>query len=262
MTDSLVHRGPDGGSIEFFQKEDYTVGLGHRRLAIIDVTNAANQPMQFENLWITFNGEIYNFQEIKNELINLGHSFLTSSDTEVILHAYKEWGNAFVDRMIGMFAIVIYDEKNDQFFFLRDRAGVKPFFYYVTKDLILYSSELKAFHHHPSFEKRINQDALTAYFQYGNVPTPHCIFENTYKLKPGHYLSISFKTKGEIQFSEEKYWSVYTSYNLPKLELSYPPLKKTPTGTSDTIRYSHAEVKSNSVLDFASSKDKFNLGKL
>jgi asparagine synthase (glutamine-hydrolysing) len=225
MTDSLVHRGPDGGSIEFFQKENYTVGLGHRRLAIIDVTNAANQPMQFENLWITFNGEIYNFQEVKNELIKLGHSFLTSSDTEVILHAYKEWGNAFVDRMIGMFAIVIYDEKNDQFFFLRDRAGVKPFFYYVTKDLILYSSELKAFHHHPSFEKRINQDALAAYFQYGNVPTPHCIFENTYKLKPGHYLSISFKTKGEIQFSEEKYWSVYTSYNLPKLDLSFEEAK-------------------------------------
>ncbi|MFN5444119.1 MAG: asparagine synthase (glutamine-hydrolyzing) [Crocinitomicaceae bacterium] len=226
MTDSLVHRGPDGGAIEFFQKDNYTIGLGHRRLAIIDVSNAANQPMNFEEYWITFNGEIYNFQEIKNDLIKLGHQFSTNSDTEVILHAYKEWGISFVDKLIGMFAIVIYDEINEQFLCLRDRAGVKPFFYYVKDNLFLYASELKAFHQHPNFEKRINIDALAAFFQYGNVPTPHCIFENTFKLKPGYSLTVSLKTKGEIQFSEEEYWSVYTSYNLPKLDLSFQEAKK------------------------------------
>ena len=130
MTDSLVHRGPDGGAIEFFQKENYILGLGHRRLAIIDVSNSANQPMQFQEYWITFNGEIYNFQEIKNELIALGHQFTTNSDTEVILHAFQAWGGSFVEKLIGMFAIVIYDQKQDQLFCLRDRAGVKPFFYY------------------------------------------------------------------------------------------------------------------------------------
>jgi asparagine synthase (glutamine-hydrolysing) len=225
MTDSLVHRGPDGGDVVFFQKENYTLGLGHRRLAIIDVSNAANQPMKFQEYWITFNGEIYNFQEIKNELILLGHQFTTSSDTEVILHAFQVWGNGFVERLIGMFAIVIYNEKEDQLFCLRDRAGVKPFFYYLKDDLFLYASELKAFHKHPRFEKIINQDAVAAFFQYGNVPTPHCIFKNTYKLKPGHFLTVSF-VGSQIQISQDKYWSVYTAYNLPKLAISFQDAKK------------------------------------
>ena len=225
MSDSLVHRGPDGGDVVFFQKENYTLGLGHRRLAIIDVSNAANQPMKFQEYWITFNGEIYNFQEIKNELILLGHQFTTSSDTEVILHAFQVWGNGFVERLIGMFAIVIYNEKEDQLFCLRDRAGVKPFFYYLKDDLFLYASELKAFHKHPRFEKIINQDAVAAFFQYGNVPTPHCIFKNTYKLKPGHFLTVSF-VGSQIQISQDKYWSVYTAYNLPKLAISFQDAKK------------------------------------
>ena len=225
MSDSLVHRGPDGGDVVFFQKENYTLGLGHRRLAIIDVSNAANQPMKFQEYWITFNGEIYNFQEIKNELILLGHQFTTSSDTEVILHAFQVWGNGFVERLIGMFAIVIYNEKEDQLFCLRDRAGVKPFFYYLKDDLFLYASELKAFHKHPRFEKIINQDAVAAFFQYGNVPTPHCIFKNTYKLKPGHFLIVSF-VDSQIQISQDKYWSVYTAYNLPKLAISFQDAKK------------------------------------
>ncbi len=225
MTDSLVHRGPDGGDVVFFQKENYTLGLGHRRLAIIDVSNAANQPMKFQEYWITFNGEIYNFQEIKNELILLGHQFTTSSDTEVILHAFQVWGNGFVERLIGMFAIVIYNEKEDQLFCLRDRAGVKPFFYYLKDDLFLYASELKAFHKHPRFEKIINQDAVAAFFQYGNVPTPHCIFKNTYKLKPGYFLTVSF-VGSQIQISQDKYWSVYTAYNLPKLAISFQDAKK------------------------------------
>lgn len=225
MSDSLVHRGPDGGDVVFFQKENYTLGLGHRRLAIIDVSNAANQPMKFQEYWITFNGEIYNFQEIKNELILLGHQFTTSSDTEVILHAFQVWGNGFVERLIGMFAIVIYNEKEDQLFCLRDRAGVKPFFYYLKDDLFLYASELKAFHKHPRFEKIINQDAVAAFFQYGNVPTPHCIFKNTYKLKPGYFLTVSF-VGSQIQISQDKYWSVYTAYNLPKLAISFQDAKK------------------------------------
>lgn len=226
MTDSMVHRGPDGGAIEFFKKDNYTIGLGHRRLAIIDITNAANQPMKFEEYWITFNGEIYNFQEIKNDLIKLGHQFSTNSDTEVILHSYKQWGNRFVNKLIGMFAIVIYDEIKEQFLCLRDRAGVKPFFYYVNENLFLYSSELKAFHQHPRFKKKINKNAVAAYMQYGNIPTPHCIFENTFKLKPGYSLTVSLKTKGEIQFSEDQYWSVYTSYNLPKEDVSFQEAKK------------------------------------
>jgi asparagine synthase (glutamine-hydrolysing) len=225
MTDSMIHRGPDGGAVKFFQNSKNVVGLGHRRLAIIDVSNAANQPMQYENLWITFNGEIYNFKEIKNELITLNHHFLTNSDTEVILHAYKEWGVLFVDKLIGMYAIVIYNELEDKFLCLRDRAGVKPFFYYLQDRLFLYSSELKAFHHHPQFEKKINRNAVAAFMQYGNIPTPHCIFENSYKLNPGHFLEVSF-SNNIIDVKEKKYWSVYSAYNLSKLTISFEEAKK------------------------------------
>jgi len=180
--------------------------------------------MEEQSNFFTFNGEIYNFQEIKKELIIQGHQFCTNSDTEVILHAFKAWGGSFVDKLIGMFAIVIYDVKNEQFICLRDRAGVKPFFYYLGEHLFLYASELKAFHNHPRFEKKINHDAVAAYLQYGNVPTPHCIFENTFKLKPGHILTVSFRNN-EINISEDEYWSVYTAYNLPKLNLSFDEAK-------------------------------------
>jgi asparagine synthase (glutamine-hydrolysing) len=238
MTDSMIHRGPDGGAIEYFEKENYTIGLGHRRLAIIDVTSAANQPMHYDEIWITFNGEIYNFQEIKKELINLGHTFSTNSDTEVILHAYKEWDTSFVDKLIGMFAIVIYDEKQELIYCFRDRAGVKPFYYYLKDNLFLYASELKAFHQHPNFEKKININALAAFFQYGNVPTPYCIFENTFKLKPGHSLTLSLKDKGVIKITDRQYWSVYTNYNLPKFNYSYEEaLNKTESILTSACEY-------------------------
>ena len=224
MISTLYHRGPDGGNTVIVNHDKYTLGLGHRRLAIIDVTSAANQPMQFENLWVIFNGEIYNFQEIKDELSTLGHTFTTNSDTEVILHAYKEWGKECVEKFIGMFALIIIDTIENKLICIRDRAGVKPLFYYWKDNLLLIASELKAFHQHPEFSKKINIDAVAAYLQYGNVPTPHCIFENTYKLKPGHLLTFELNSetpKPKI----EKYWSVYTAYNEPKLEISFEEAK-------------------------------------
>jgi asparagine synthase (glutamine-hydrolysing) len=225
MIETLYHRGPDGGDSMVIENENYTAGLGHRRLAIIDVSSAANQPMQFENLWITFNGEIYNFQEIKNELIQLGHTFKTSSDTEVMLHSFSKWGVNCVNKFIGMFAFVILNTQTHELTCIRDRAGVKPFFYYWKDNLFLYASELKAFHKHPGFEKEINIDAVAAFLQYGNIPTPHCIFENAYKLSPGHTLTIDFK-KGKVAPVISKYWSVYDAYNLPKQTISFEEAKK------------------------------------
>ena len=113
MTDTLYHRGPDGAGYELFQTEVATIGFGHRRLAIIDLTEHGKQPMQLNNLWITFNGEIYNYQEIKTELVELGHTFVSDSDTEVILHAYQQWGDACLQKMIGMFAFVIFDNNKN-----------------------------------------------------------------------------------------------------------------------------------------------------
>ncbi len=222
LSTSLLHRGPDGSGKHFFQLQDSQIGLAHRRLSIIDLSPLGKQPMQFEHLWITFNGEIYNYTEIKAELIALKHQFVGNSDTEVILHAFAEWGIKCIDKFIGMFAFVIYDEKNEDIICVRDRAGVKPFFYYWNDDLFLFASELKAFHQHPQFKKEINIDAVAAFMQFGNVPTPHCIFNNCYKLKPGHFLNFSLRTSS---FVIQKYWDVYGAYNKPKIDISFNEAK-------------------------------------
>ncbi len=219
MTSILQHRGPDGDGHFTDITDNAITGLGHRRLSIIDLSNAASQPMQYENLYIVFNGEIYNYNEIRDELITKGHAFSTHSDTEVILHAYQEWDNKCIDKFIGMFAFVIYDKLKQIVFCVRDRAGVKPFFWYHKKGLFLFASELKAFHQHPDFEKEMNTDAVAAFMQYGYVPTPHCIFNHTYKLPPGHTLTLQLKNQ---QAAIEKYWDVLDYYNKPKLTISLP----------------------------------------
>jgi asparagine synthase (glutamine-hydrolysing) len=229
MTNSFVHRGPDGSGTELIETENATIGLGHRRLSIIDLTDFGKQPMKFNEYWICFNGEVYNYQEIKKELIELGHHFTGKSDTEVILHSYAQWGTDCLQRFIGMFAFVIYNENTQNVFCARDRAGVKPFFYYFDKDLFLFSSELKAFHKHPNFKKKLNKLAVSAFMQYGNVPTPHCIFENCWKLKPGHYLEFSLLSKNQLNLNPEnqkRYWSVYDRYNQSKNEISFDEAKK------------------------------------
>lgn len=222
MTDTMEHRGPDGSDYQLLELTEVTVGLGHRRLSIIDLSEHGTQPMEFEKLWITFNGEIYNFQEIKDELTKLGHSFTGKSDTEMILHAYQEWGISCIDRFIGMFAIVIVDIKKQEVFFLRDRTGVKPLFVYRKDGLLLFASELKAFHKHPDFSKKINKDAVSAFMQYGSVPTPHCIFDGCFKVKPGHYHRLNLKSK---QLEEVQYWNVYDAYNAPKSSVDYETAK-------------------------------------
>lgn len=222
LTNTLFHRGPDGFGNQFFQKNNFQVGLGHRRLSIIDLTDTGKQPMQFENLWITFNGEIYNYKEIKTELISLKHQFISNSDTEVILHAFAQWGTDCITKFIGMFAFVIYDTNKNELTCVRDRAGIKPFFYYWHKGLFLFASELKAFHKHPNFIKEINLSAVAAFMQFGNVPTPHCIFNHCHKLQPSHYLKFNLQQQEIESF---KYWNVYDAYNKPKLDISFSEAK-------------------------------------
>ena len=222
MTTTLTHRGPDGSGVKIFDKNNLQVGFGHRRLSIIDLSEHGTQPMQYNDWWICFNGEIYNYNEIKVELAEKGHVFSSSSDTEMILHAYQEWGSACLDKFVGMFAFVLYNTTTDAFFCARDRAGVKPFFYYWKDDLFLFASELKAFHKHPRFQKKIDLAAVGAYMQYGNVPTPHCIFQDCYKLQPGHHMTVSVATK---QLTITPYWNVYDAYNQPKMELSFAEAK-------------------------------------
>lgn len=219
MNRIMAHRGPDGEGYGMYNHPEAAVGLGHRRLSIIDLTEGGSQPKVFENLYLTFNGEIYNYEEIKKELEQKGHLFNSHSDSEVILHAYKEWGSAALQKFIGMFAFAIYDETAQKLFACRDRAGVKPFFYYWKDGLFLFSSELKAMMQHPDFVKEIDMDAAAAYMQYGYVPTPHCIFKSAYKLKPGYFLELDLKDRS---LNTYQYWNVYDAYNQPVLKIDLP----------------------------------------
>jgi asparagine synthase (glutamine-hydrolysing) len=229
MTNTLYHRGPDGSGLELLENPHALVGFGHRRLSIIDLTEHGKQPMQFQHLWICFNGEVYNYAEIKKELVELGHSFTGNSDTEVIIHSYAEWGEKCIDRFIGMFAFVIYDTQNNTVYCVRDRAGVKPFFYYFKDGLFLFSSELKSFHKHPRFKKELNKNSVAAFMQYGNVPTPHCIFSDCFKLKPGHSITFSLMEKNMASALnpdvQTQYWNVYDAYNKPKLTIDFETAK-------------------------------------
>ncbi|HNK28469.1 MAG TPA: asparagine synthase (glutamine-hydrolyzing) [Ferruginibacter sp.] len=219
MNRIMAHRGPDGEGYAIYQPAGATVGFGHLRLSIIDLSEGGKQPKTFQHLHITFNGEVYNYAEIKNELEQKGHTFDSHSDTEVILHAYAEWGAAALQRFIGMYAFVIFDEKKQKLFACRDRAGVKPFFYYWKNGLFLFGSELKALMQHPGFVKEIDINAAAAFMQYGYIPTPHCIFQHTHKLKPGHYLELDLSNQS-VQTT--RYWNVYDAYNKPILDISLP----------------------------------------
>ena len=222
MNNSLYHRGPDGGSEETYLLNKCTVGFAHRRLSIIDLTEHASQPMNYKQYNIVYNGEVYNFQEIKDELLNKGHAFNSKSDTEVLLHAYEEWGIDFVKKLIGMFSFVILDQKKNQLIGVRDRAGVKPFFYTNQQHVFLFASELKAFHQHPAFKKELDLNAVAAFMQFGNVPSPHCIFKNTFKLNPGHFFEFDLETKS---LNITKYWDVNDSYNQSKNKISFEDAK-------------------------------------
>ncbi|WP_127844471.1 asparagine synthase (glutamine-hydrolyzing) [Psychroflexus aestuariivivens] len=222
MVGTLKHRGPDSQDHLLLKRSNYYIGLGHARLSIIDLTSVANQPMQFEHLQIVFNGEIYNYKEIKDELKELGHHFNTSSDTEVILQAYKVWGKQAIHKFIGMFAFAIYDQQNNELFLCRDRAGVKPLFVYQHEHLLLFASELKAFHEHPLFKKDLNINAVHAYFDFGYVPSPHCIFKNCYKVNAGEYITYNLNN---LELKKKKYWSIDTYYNKEKSKISYEEAK-------------------------------------
>ena len=166
---ALQHRGPDSGAVAVFEAPGATVGFGHRRQAILVVCSNRNQPMYSDDgrVVIVLNGEVYNFAEIRRQLEGLGHGFHSDSDTEVVLKAYQQWGIGAVERFIGMFAFAIYDMNRQELYLLRDRAGVKPLYYFHKNDCLLFASELKAIYRYPTFEKKINDKAVSLFFKYG-----------------------------------------------------------------------------------------------
>ena len=190
----MAHRGPDGKG-EWWSK-DGRVGLAHRRLSVIDLSESANQPMHnIEcSLSIVFNGEIYNFRELRVELVNKGYTFLTSSDTEVLLTAYYEWGRDCLSHFNGMFAFAIYDTREQILFLARDRAGEKPLFYHHLNGALHFSSELKALFSAPNLEKKINLESLDCYLAMGYVPGDRCMVQGFNKLPPAHAMQFDLKS--------------------------------------------------------------------
>ena len=219
MLQVQAYRGPEDRGVFVDQMCDTYVHFGHNRLAIQDLSSHGHQPFVSDcgNYIIIFNGEIYNFKNIRVELEKLGYKFLSKSDTEVILYAYKAWGIECLEKFIGMFAFSLLDKTQNKVYLVRDRAGVKPLYYYQKGEEFLFSSELKSFHEHPAFEKELNKEVLPYYFQFGYIPAPHTIFKNTHKLKPGHYLVYDLHNNDHEII---QYWSVDKCYEEKKFNKS------------------------------------------
>ncbi len=206
MMDAIVHRGPDGEGVF----TDDFASLGHRRLSIIDLS-LGNQPMfnEDETVVTVFNGEIYNYITLKEELISLGHTFKTNSDTEVLVHGYEQWKEKLPEKLRGMFAFAIYDKFEKTLFLARDNFGIKPLYYTYMNDTFMFASEIKSMLKHSDFIKKFNEEILKVYLEFSFVPTNETFFKNVFRLDAGHYLiykdgKIDITKYFKLDFTEKK----------------------------------------------------------
>lgn len=241
MMDTIIHRGPDSGGVY----SDEKVTLGFRRLKIIDLSEDASQPMvnEDEKIVLVFNGEIYNYQELREDLKNKGHIFKSNSDSEVLIHSYEEYGIDLLKNIRGMFAFCIWDKENDQMFMARDFFGIKPLYYSQnTNDgTLIFGSEIKSFLEHPSFVKELNKNALKPYltFQYSSLD--ETFFKGVFKLKPGHYLIYK---NGNMDI--KSYWDAKFNVEEESLESYVDKIKST---FKESIKYHKiSDVKVGSFL--------------
>jgi len=212
MRDTMSYAGPDAAGL--FSDDNQSLFLGHRRLAILDLSDAGIQPMQYKNTILVFNGEVYNFQEIRKDLEKTGRQFNTQTDTEVILQAWDEWGYDSIHRFRGMFAFAIWDIQKQKLSLCRDRMGVKPLYWYWKDGLFFFASELKSFHEHPGFDKTLNPKAISLFLQQGFIQSPHCIFEYAHKIPPGSFLEIN-KNQDIRQWD---YWNPKAVYQQSQID--------------------------------------------
>lgn len=212
MMDRIRHRGPDAEG----RYTDEDIALGHRRLSIIDVSSSGDQPIFNEDgsKVIVFNGEIYNYREIREELKAAGHTFRTNTDTEVLIHGYEEFGPELLGRLRGMFSFVIWDKNKKELFGARDFFGIKPMYYAKMGRTLLFGSEIKSFLEHPEFKKELNTDALENYLTFQYSPTDETFFKNVYKLMPAHYFLYK-----DGKMTIKRYWDVkFSADNEPSLD--------------------------------------------
>lgn len=221
MSACLKHRGPDDSGTYF--ADEYGISLAQQRLSLIDLSAAGHQPMQIGSHVIVYNGEVYNYQAIREELSALGISFTGDSDTEVVLRAWQQWGSDALDKFRGMFAFAIWDTKKQLLTLCRDRAGVKPLYLYHHDGLLIFSSELKAILRHPAVMKEIDQDALQLFLQLGYVPAPHSIFQHIQKILPAHYLTVD----ASALVTTKRYWQIdHTQNNTLDVETALTELEQ------------------------------------
>ena len=206
----IEHRGPDNTS--FWNSIDKKVFMGHTRLSIIDISEEGNQPMfnETKDIVLVCNGEIYNFKSLRESLLEKGHKFKSKSDSEVILHAYIEWGEKFIDKLEGMFAFVLWDEKKERFIFARDGVGIKPLYYYKDDNSIIFSSELDPIIKLANQKLKLSIKGLSYLLSICHVPAPYTIWDNIYKLEPGH---MGIFSKNNMKFEKKEYWSPTSKIN-------------------------------------------------
>ena len=237
MIDAIQHRGPDGSGRFLCDDEDRRVtssdepaslGLGHRRLSILDLSARGSQPMVSASgdIALTYNGELYNFHSLRDELEQTGRKFVSTSDTEVVLAAYERWGSDCLPKLVGMFAFAIYDRSSRKLILVRDRLGIKPLYYYLQDGNFAFASELKALFAYPPFRKELDLDAVSHYLTLRYIPAPRSIFRHTYKLLPGHYAVLSQDGSLEVK----PYWTLNGNDQTPPCRV---------TSHGEVIEYAH-----------------------
>ncbi|MBR3673372.1 MAG: asparagine synthase (glutamine-hydrolyzing) [Clostridia bacterium] len=260
MADRIIHRGPDEEG--YYVDDD--VALGHRRLSIIDLSNG-KQPMFNEDgsIAVVYNGEIYNFQEIREDLVNKGHSFKTNSDTEILVHGYEEYKEELFNKLRGMFAFVVYDMKNKELIGVRDYFGIKPFYYYNDGKTFMFGSEIKSFLDHPNFVKEVNKQALKPYLTFQYSVLDETFFKNTYRLKPGNYLKFKDGKLEINQYFKAEYMKqndTYESYKKQVKESLEDSVKCHQISDVEVGSYLSGGVDSSYIVSMAKPDKTFTVG--
>ena len=260
MADRIIHRGPDQ---EGYYIDD-NIALGHRRLSIIDLASGT-QPMfnEDKSIVVVFNGEIYNYQEIKKELETKGHEFKTNSDTEVLVHGYEEYKEELFNKLRGMFAFIIYDIKNNEMIGVRDYFGIKPFYYYKDEKTFMFGSEIKSFLDHPNFVKEVNKKALKPYLTFQYSVLDETFFKNTFRLKPGNYIKYKdgkIETKQYFKAEYLKQDDTYENYKKQVKESLEDSVKCHQISDVEVGSYLSGGVDSSYIVSMAKPDKTFTVG--
>ena len=236
MMDRIKHRGPDAGG----KYIDEQIALGHRRLSIIDISSQGDQPIfnEDKSMVLVFNGEIYNYKDIRAELVKAGHNFTTNTDSEVLIHGYEQYGNKLLGKLRGMFSFVIWDKNKQELFGARDYFGIKPMYYALMGETFMFGSEIKSFLEHPAFRKELNEAALENYLTFQYSPTKETFFKNVYKLMPAHYFLYK-----DGQLTVKRYWDInFEADEKPDLKQWVNDISNTFKGSVQAHKIADVEV--------------------